>query len=96
MLSETNGEMRRKMQSEKQKEMQSELQKPAIVVIDELKEKIRTDINGSGIHWVLLEPLIRDLYEEVQALTRKMADAEREAYQKSVVKRNADNKTYSD
>lgn len=75
--------------------MQSELQKPAIVVIDELKEKIRTDINGSGIHWVLLEPLIRDLYEEVQALTRKMADAEREAYQKSVVKNNADNKTYS-
>lgn len=56
--------MRSKMQSEKQKEMQSELQKPAIVVIDELKEKIRTDINGSGIHWVLLEPLIRDLYEE--------------------------------
>ena len=87
MLSETNGEMRSKMQSE--------LQKPAIVVIDELKEKIRTDINGSGLHWVLLEPLIRDLYEEVQALTRKMADAEREAYQKSVVKNNADNKTYS-
>ena len=83
------------MQAEIKEEMKSEMQKPAIVMIDELKEKIRSDINESGIHWVLLEPLIRELYEEVQALSRKMADAERDAYQKSVVKNNADNKTCS-
>ncbi|MBU9735806.1 hypothetical protein KTH89_04605 [Lachnospiraceae bacterium ASD5720] len=83
------------MKEKMQEGLRSEMQKPAIVMIDELKEKIRSDINESGIHWVLLEPLIRDLYEEVQALSRKMADAEREAYQKSVVKNNADNKTCS-
>ncbi|MCU6736853.1 hypothetical protein [Diplocloster agilis] len=87
--------MQTEMKEKMQEGLRSEMQKPAIVMIDELKEKIRSDINESGIHWVLLEPLIRDLYEEVQALSRKMADAEREAYQKSVVKNNADNKTCS-
>lgn len=87
--------MQTEMKEKMQEGMRSEMQKPASVMIDELKEKIRSDINESGIHWVLLEPLIRDLYEEIQALSRKMADAERDAYQKSVVKNNADNKTCS-
>nr|DAE53247.1 MAG TPA: hypothetical protein [Caudoviricetes sp.] len=65
-------------------------EKPTVIIMDELREKIKTAINEARLPWMILEPLIRDLYMEVQALTAQQAEAARRAYHEALEKGGAD------
>lgn len=70
------------------------MEKPITVRIDEFKQSIVGLINNSGIPIVILQPLIKQLYEEISSFAAQQAEQERKAWEDEQNKQeSAANKT---
>lgn len=57
------------------------MEKPITVRIDEFKQSIVGLINNSGIPIVILQLLMKQLYEDVSSLAAQQAEQERKAWE---------------
>lgn len=62
------------------------MEKPITMRIDELKNTLIGVINSSELPPFLLEPIIKNLYEEVRVVALQQKQAEKEEYEKSLNK----------
>lgn len=59
-------------------------QKPISMVRDELINKVVTAINESGLSYLVLEYVFRDIFSEIHNGAVRQAQAEREEYMKTI------------
>lgn len=62
------------------------MNKPADLIVEETKEKLAKVINESGLPPFLLEPLIKDLYNQISFLKQKELEKSKKDYQESLKK----------
>ena len=67
------------------------MNKPITMIIDETKREIADICNNSMLPLYILEPIIKDLYVEIQELNKRQMQQERIAYEQSLIKQNNDN-----
>lgn len=61
--------------------MENKKQKPLSLLIEEARENITNAINDTGLNPVLLEPIIKELYNEIRILKEKQYQMDLEQYQ---------------
>jgi hypothetical protein len=61
-----------------------EIEKPISVTLEEAKQSIIQAVNGCKLHPSLLEPIIKDIYLEVQQLALKQYEVEKLEYERSL------------
>ncbi len=59
------------------------MDKPISVILTELNDNIIQEIKQSNLHPMIVEPIIRDIYNMVLESARKQKELEKEAYEKS-------------
>jgi len=59
------------------------MDKPISVILTELNDNIIKEIKQSNLHPMIVEPIIRDIYNMVLESARKQKELEKEAYEKS-------------
>ncbi len=59
------------------------MDKPISVILTELNDNIIQEIKQSNLHPMIVEPIIRDIYNMVLESARKQKEFEKEAYEKS-------------
>ena len=59
------------------------MEKPISVVLEELKQDIINSINNTNLPICIIEPIIKDLYNEIAALSRQQLLKDKEEYEKS-------------
>ncbi len=59
------------------------MDKPISVILTELNDNIIQEIKQSNLHPMIVEPIIRDIYNMVLESARKQKEIEKEAYEKS-------------
>lgn len=62
------------------------MNKPADLIVEETKEKLAKVINESGLPPFLLEPLIKDLYNQISFLKQKELEKSKNNYEESLRK----------
>lgn len=67
------------------------MEKPLSVIITELNNNIINEINKSSLPPVILEPIMRDIYNLVKANTQKQMENEAKAYAAALAKENENN-----
>ena len=60
------------------------MNKPAILVIEETKENIINTINESGLPPFLVEPIIKDLYNQINILKQQELEQSKKQYEDSL------------
>lgn len=66
------------------------MNKPANLIVEETKENIVKIINGSGLPPFLMEPILKDLYNQISILKQQELEKSRQEYQDSL--KQQDNK----
>lgn len=61
--------------------MEEKKQKPLPLIIKEARENIATAINDTELNPVLLEPIIKDFYNEVKVLSERQYEMDLKEYQ---------------
>lgn len=62
------------------------MNKPADLIVEETKEELTKIINKSGLPPFLLEPLIKDIYNQISFLKQKELEKSKKDYQESLKK----------
>lgn len=62
------------------------MNKPANLIVEETKENLTKVINESGLPPFLLEPIIRDIYNQVSFLKQKELEKSKKNYEESLKK----------
>lgn len=57
--------------------------KPISIILDDLKNNIANQINQSGLQPCLVEPVLKDLYEEVRMLAVRQLEQDKQAWEQS-------------
>lgn len=60
------------------------MEKPISIIIEEAKQKIGTTINELNLHPSILEPIMKDLYTEVQFLAKQQYEKDKKEYEESM------------
>lgn len=60
------------------------MDKPISVILTELNDNILNEIKKSSLHPMIVEPIVRDIYNMVLESARKQKELEKEAYEKSI------------
>ena len=60
------------------------MNKPANLIIEETKEKIVKVINESGLPPFLLEPVLKDLYNQISILKQQELEKSKQEYENSL------------
>ena len=60
------------------------MNKPANLIVEETKENIVKIINESGLPPFLVEPIIKDLYNQVSILKQQELEKNRQEYENSL------------
>lgn len=60
------------------------MNKPISIILTEAKQSIAESINSTQLSPVLLEPIIKDLYIEIQQLAAQQYNTEKTEYEKSL------------
>lgn len=60
------------------------MNKPANLIVEETKESIVKIINGSGLPPFLIEPIIKDLYNQVNILKQQELEKSKQDYENSL------------
>lgn len=66
------------------------MDKPVTLIREELVENIVELINESKLPMFVLEPILKDIYLEVKNAARQQLENDREQYQSSLAKSNAE------
>lgn len=64
------------------------MNKPANLIVEETKEGIVKIINESGLPPFLLEPILKDLYNQVNILKQQELEQSKKQYKDSLKKEN--------
>ena len=59
------------------------MDKPISVVLEELKQDIINSINNTNLPICIIEPIIKDLYNEIAILSKQQLAKDKEEYEKS-------------
>lgn len=59
------------------------MEKPVIMIVEELKENCAKLINESNLHPVVLLPIIKDIYIEVEQAYKIQYEKEKKEYEQS-------------
>lgn len=62
------------------------MNKPANLITEETREKIVNTINESGLPPFLLEPIIKDIYNQVSLLKQKELEKSKRDYEENIKK----------
>lgn len=62
--------------------MENCIKKPLTVLRDEFILKLSDLINNSGVPFILVEPIIKDVYDQVVSLNKQQLEMERAEYEK--------------
>ena len=62
------------------------MNKPANLIIEETKEKIVKVINESGLPPFLLEPILKNLYDQISILKQQELEKSKQEYENSLNK----------
>ena len=60
------------------------MDKPLSMKLAETKRQIADVINNSGLHICVIEPIVRDIADEVSMLAQRQAEIERKEYEASI------------
>lgn len=60
------------------------MDKPLSVILTELSDNILNEIKKSNLHPMIVEPIVRDIYNMVLESARKQKTLEKEAYEKGI------------
>lgn len=60
------------------------MNKPANLIMEETKENIAKVVNESGLPPFLLEPILKDLYNQVSILKQQELEKSRQEYENSL------------
>lgn len=60
------------------------MNKPADLIVEETKEKITKTINESGLPPFLIEPILKELYNQVSFLKQKELEKSKKNYEESL------------
>lgn len=60
------------------------MDKPISVILTELSDNIINDIKKSNLHPMIVEPIVRDIYNMVLESAGKQKELEKEAYEKNI------------
>ena len=60
------------------------MNKPANLIIEETKEKIVKVINESGLPPFLLEPILKNLYDQISILKQRELEKSKQEYENSL------------
>ncbi len=60
------------------------MNKPANLIADETRQKITNVINNSGLPAFILEPIIKDLYNQIAYLKKNELENSKKEYSKSL------------
>lgn len=60
------------------------MNKPANLIIEETKEKIVKVINESGLPPFLLEPILKNLYDQISILKQQELEKSKQEYENSL------------
>ena len=60
------------------------MNKPANLIVEETKESIVKIINGCGLPPFLLEPILKDLYNQVNILKQQELEKSKQDYENSL------------
>ena len=59
------------------------MEKPISIILEELKQDIANSINNSQLPLAIIEPVMKDLYNEIVTLAQKQLIKDKENYKKS-------------
>ena len=62
------------------------MNKPANLIVEETRENITKVINESGLPPFLVEPILKDIYNQVTVLKQKELEESRKSYEESLKK----------
>lgn len=62
------------------------MEKPIALIINELKQNIVKEINKTQLPLVVIEPIVKNIYEELKQITEEQSKREIEAYYSSIEK----------
>ena len=62
------------------------MDKPISIILTEAKQKIAETINNTGLHPMLLEPILKEFYIEVQQAAIQQYNKEKTEYENSLSK----------
>ena len=68
------------------------MNKPANLIVEETKENIVKTINESGLPPFLLEPVLKDLYNQVSILKQQELEKSKREWEESLKKEKEKNK----
>lgn len=66
------------------------MEKPISIRVQEFKENLVNTINNSGLIPIIVEPIIKDLYEQVVVQKDKQYEQDKLEYEKSLEKEEKD------
>lgn len=64
--------------------MNNEIVKPVTVIRAELIDTLTNAINNSGLPAFVIEPILKDMYNEVRVAAQRQLDTDRQQYQEKV------------
>lgn len=68
------------------------MEKPISLIIDETRRSLISTCNNSGLPTFILEPMIKDIYQEIKLLSNEQLKRDTEEYNNSLVeKKNTEN-----
>ena len=62
------------------------MNKPANLIVEETRENITKVINESGLPPFLVEPILKDIYNQVTVLKQKELEESKKSYEESLKK----------
>ena len=62
------------------------MNKPANLIVEETKEELVKVINESGLPPFLVEPILKDIYNQVTVLKQKELEESKKSYEESLKK----------
>ena len=61
------------------------MEKPISIMIDETKTNLISTINNSGLPFWLLEPIVKNVYQEIKTLSDNQLRADQQAYKEFLI-----------
>lgn len=58
--------------------------KPISIVLEEFKVSISEIVNNSGLHPCIIEPIFKDFYNEINMLSKRQLELDKEQYEKKI------------
>ena len=68
------------------------MNKPADLIVEETREKLTNTINESGLPPFLLEPILKDIYNQVFFLKKKELEKSKKEYEANLKKEKKEGK----